>query len=85
MKALADAIVFSVTYISLSPADDDTADDDCDALESIAGYIQEATQEELLALKAALERALAAERALDEPRQAVLQAYAAFGEAFLAQ
>jgi hypothetical protein len=65
MKAIADALVYAVTYINLRDAADPRYDDgDVGALESIAGYLHDATVEEQDALLAeAAERALVGERA----------------------
>jgi hypothetical protein len=67
LKTLADALVYSVVYINVkgNPIDeDDCEDEDADvgALESIAGFLSHATDEEKDALAAAANRALAAEK-----------------------
>jgi len=61
MQAIANALVYAVTYINLRAADGD-GDDDVAALESIAGMLNAATEEEKEALASAAERALANER-----------------------
>jgi len=66
MKSLADALIYSVVYINLkgNPIDDDGYEDedaDVGALESIAAFLANATDEEKDALAAASNRALADE------------------------
>jgi len=62
MKAIADALVYAVTYINLRGGENEAYDDgDVGALESIAGMLHSATAEEEDALAAAAERALADE------------------------
>jgi hypothetical protein len=62
MNAIADALVYAVTYINLRGGDDEVDDDgDVGALESIAALLRSASAEEEDALAAAAERALAAE------------------------
>jgi hypothetical protein len=85
MKAIADALVYAVTYINLRNAGD--ALDDVGALESIAGFLHNASVEEENALAAAAERALAAELTL-APREEFAKNYKTwmedmFGEAWL--
>lgn len=64
MKAIADALVYAVTYINLRDASDNRYDDgDVGALESIAGFLYEATEPEQDALADAAERALRDEQA----------------------
>jgi hypothetical protein len=54
MKSIADALVYAVTYINLIGAKDEVYDDDdVNALESIAGMLNSATEEEQDALAAA--------------------------------
>ena len=64
MEAIADALVYAVTYINCRPLEDDeprSNDDDVKALESIAGFLASATPAEQDALAAAAERAREAE------------------------
>jgi hypothetical protein len=62
MKAIADALVYAVTYINLQEGKTGLCDDgNVGALESIAGFLYSATEEEKDALAAAAERALASE------------------------
>jgi hypothetical protein len=62
MKAIADALVYAMTYINLRECRNEAYDDgDVGALESIAGMLDSATAEEQDALAAAAERALADE------------------------
>jgi hypothetical protein len=63
MKSIADALVFAVYYINCrtyEKGDELYADDDVRALESIAGYLAEASRSEQEALAEAAERAIAA-------------------------
>ena len=63
MQAIADALVYAVTYINLrSGGGEDYDDGDVSALESIAGELVSATEDEKSALAAAAERHLTAER-----------------------
>ena len=60
MDAMADALIFAVTYINCRGDDeDDEFVDDVGALESIAAFLQNATAVEQGALAAAADRALA--------------------------
>lgn len=83
MNAIADAIVFAVTYLSISSVSDDRADNDCNALESITAYLREATPAERHALHEAVQRAIAAETASKTPRPDVLDAYSDFIDNFI--
>jgi hypothetical protein len=69
-EAIADALVYAVTYINChgDKDDDDLSDQNVGALESIAGLLRDATPAELDALAVAAERALAAELTLPSPR-----------------
>lgn len=70
MKAIADALVYAVTYISLwDDRDEEFLDDDVGALESIAGYLSDVTEAEKVVLAEAAERALAAEQSAPRPRE----------------
>jgi hypothetical protein len=60
MKAMANALVYAVTYVSLREGDDE--DSDVGALEPIAGELQSAGKRELDALAAAAEKALKDEK-----------------------
>ncbi len=76
MKALADAIVYAVTYIDLWEDErEEFLDNDVGALESIAAYLGRATPEEQDALGAAADRALAAELAMPSPRDRFVTSY----------
>ena len=68
MKSIADAIVYAVAYINAREGDDDTLDDDVGALESIAGYLSDATPDELTALADASRRAVESELSQAAPR-----------------
>jgi hypothetical protein len=82
MNAIADALVYAVTFINCrgdeddDDDDDDSLDDDVGALESIAGCLQNITPAEQDALAAAADRALAAEKTLKRPRKKFLHDYA---------
>ena len=81
MRALADAVVYAVTYINLSEDEGDAhLDDDVGALESIADMVREATAAELDALAAAAERALAGELDRPQPRPEFVSEYRDFME-----
>lgn len=72
MEAIADALVYAVSYINCRPLDDHESrydDGDVGALESIAAFLVNATSAEQDALAAAAERALAAELAYPRPRR----------------
>jgi hypothetical protein len=77
MKTLADALVYAVTYINLRKDEsDEIAQQDVEALESIAGFLQDgATKKEEDALAAAAERALAAELKHRRPRKVFVRDY----------
>ena len=80
MKKTADALVYAVTWINimgLRGAFDDCEDEqdpEIGALESIAGMLRDGTGEEMDALAAAAERALAAELA-HSPRKEFVDDY----------
>lgn len=62
MKSISEALVYAVTYINLVGAkEEDDGDGDVAALESIAGMLSFATEEEKNALAAAAEKSLADE------------------------
>lgn len=78
MKAIADALVYAVSYINCRPIEDHESqydDGDVGALESIAGFVAAATPAEQDALAAAAERALAAEIASPQPRSEFVEDY----------
>src|SRR5262245_20850715 len=76
MKSLADAVVYLVVYIGLwEDRDEEFLDDDVGALESIAGYLQDATREEQDALAEAAQRALKQERSSARPRAKFIKVY----------
>jgi hypothetical protein len=81
MNAMADALVYAVSYINCRPLDDHESrydDGDVGALESIAGFLVEATPAEQDALSAAAERALAAELASPRPRPEFVRDYSSW-------
>ena len=59
MNTLADAVISAITYISTASADDDRADDDVRALESLAVTLRQCSAAERDSLRAALQRARA--------------------------
>ena len=78
MKAIADALVYAVSYINCRPLEDLESrydDGDVGALERIAGFLADATPAEQVALAAAAERALAAELASPHPRSEFVEDY----------
>lgn len=78
MEAIADALVYAVSYINCRPLEDHESrydDGDVGALESIAAFLYAATAAEEDALAAAAERALAAEQASPQPRPEFVRDY----------
>ena len=78
MQAIADALVYAVSYINRRTLEDPQSrydDGDVGALESVAGYLNEASAEELDALAEAAERALAGELAATPPRPEFVRGY----------
>jgi hypothetical protein len=73
MNAIADAIVYAVTYINCRDVGDD--DDDVGALESIADLLHKSTAAEQDQLAAAAERALEEERSSASPREDFVRDY----------
>ena len=64
MNAIADALVYATSYINLrDEEDDERLDEDVGALESIAGFLSHASEEEKSALADAATRAHASEKA----------------------
>src|SRR5437764_13008856 len=84
MDAIADALIYAVSYINCRPLEDHECrydDGDVGALESIAGFLYNATPAEEDALAAAAERALAAERSMASPRPEFVRVYERWMEA----
>src|SRR5262245_15777497 len=78
MEAIADALVYAVSYINCRALEDHESrydDGDVGALESIAAFLASATTAEEDALAAAAERALAAELASVRPRPEFVEDY----------
>ena len=78
MDSIADALVYAVSYINCRPLEDAESrydDGDVGALESIAGFLHNATPAEQDALAAAAERALTAERSAPRPRPEFVRDY----------
>lgn len=78
MEAIADALVYAVSYINCCALEDHESrydDGDVGALESIAAFLHTATPGEQDALAAAAERALAAERESSLPRPEFVRDY----------
>ena len=83
MRAIADALVYAVSYINCRPLEEHESrydDGDVGALESIAGFLADATDEEQDALAAAADRALSVEMALRPPRNEFVQDYSRWME-----
>lgn len=80
MNAIADALVYAVTYINLRSNDDELEDDaDVGALESIAATLDSATEEERNLLASAAKRALA-EEASGSRREEFIRDYSTWME-----
>lgn len=78
MEAIADALVYAVSYINCRSLEDHESrydDGDVGALESLAGCLANAYLAEQDALAAAAERALAAELASPHPRPEFVEDY----------
>ena len=78
MDAIADALVYAVSYINCRTVDEAKArydDADVGALESIAGFLHSASPTEKDALAAAAERALASEMLMAQPRPEFAEDY----------
>ena len=78
MEAIADALVYAVSYVNGRPLEDHESrydDTDVGALENIAGFLANATSAEQDALAAAAKRALAAELANPQPRPEFVEDY----------
>jgi hypothetical protein len=76
MKSLAEALSYSVAFLaSIDRNDEDAADDDCDALESITAIVRQATPPELAAIRAASESAIATLLEFPEPDHPLIQGY----------
>src|SRR5258708_1702957 len=78
MEAIGDALVYAVSYINCRPLEEHESrydDDDVGALESIAGFLANASPAEQDALAAAAQRALTAELASPQPRPEFVQVY----------
>ena len=80
MKSLADSVVYAVAYINARESEDEGLDDDVAALESIAGILTNASEEELTALAAAANRALTDEQSQALPRETFVNAYSQWME-----
>ena len=76
MKSLAEALSYSVAFLaSVGRNDEDDADDDCNALESITAIVRQATQPELEAIRAASEFAIADLLKAETPDHELIQGY----------
>jgi len=81
MKALAEALVHAVTYINCLPdPNEEHADEDVRALEEMATYLADSTDEEKDALAAAAQRAFEEEQSGSIPRPEYLEVYATWME-----
>jgi hypothetical protein len=88
METIADALVYAVSYINCRPLDDSESrydDGDVGALESVAALLANASPDELDALAAAAERALAEERASPRPRPEFVSDYERWMEDLLGE
>ena len=77
MNTLADAVIAALTYISTAQADDDRADDDVRALESLAATLHHCSAAERDALRAALQRARAEAASSPNPHPDLLDTFRA--------
>ncbi len=78
MEAIADALIYAVSHINCRALEDDESrydDGNVGALESIAGFLTNATPAEQDALAAAAERPLAEELASPQPRPEFVEDY----------
>ena len=75
MKALADAAIESILYLSLAPDEDERADADGEILESLVATLQSSSPEELGELRAALERSRVAARAANRLTPELLESF----------
>jgi hypothetical protein len=78
MEAIADALVYAVSYINCRPLEDAGSrydDGDVGALESIAAFLHNALPAEQEALAAAADRALSEERSSPRPRPEFVRDY----------
>lgn len=76
MKALAEALSFSVAYLaSANRNDDDASDHDCDALGSITAIVRQATTQELEAIRIASESAISDLLKSQTPNNELIQGY----------
>ena len=83
MQAIADALVYAVSYINCRPLEEhESRSDDADvgALECIAADLKKASPEELDALAASAQRALAEELTMKPPRAEFVQDYSRWME-----
>ncbi len=86
MKAIADALVYATTYINLrDDLSEEYLDDDVGALESIAGFLHSATEEERNELAAAAKRALAVELSSPKPRAQFVEDLAVWMESMFGE
>jgi tRNA(Ile)-lysidine synthase TilS/MesJ len=81
MEKLAEAVVYTVTYINTREEGAGAClEDDVSVLESVAFMMQDASDAELDALAAAAKRALAEELATAHPRDTWVETYSAWME-----
>ena len=85
MQAIADALVYAVTYINCRPFDayESQIHDDVGTLDKIAVLLRGSTIEVQDALAAAAERAMAAEQASSSPRPDFIEDYSRWMENML--
>lgn len=77
MKALADAVIESILYISLAAGDEEREDADVGVLESLVATLRECSSEERLELRAALERSRSAASDANRLTPDLLESYRA--------
>jgi hypothetical protein len=77
MNRLADAVISAIAYISTASTDDDRADDDVRALESLVVALRQCSAAEREALRAALQRARAEAESSDHAHPDLLDTFRA--------
>ena len=81
MNAIADALVYAVTYICTRDTDDeDLIADDDSAISHIMAYLNDATSAEEEAIADAAKRALAEERSLITPEPVMIEHFSIWME-----
>jgi hypothetical protein len=84
MDTLANTLIYAIAYIEMrEEASDISLDNDVNALESIAYYLSQATDQELDAMATAANSALRAELSTELPRPKFVNFYGHFMENLL--